>query len=88
MIDDGWAQQRAAVTRLILCSGKVYVDLVSNEGRLEAERVAIARVEQLYPFPDAALRGVIERYSNLREVIWLPMLSLVSARRVVRHAAP
>jgi 2-oxoglutarate dehydrogenase E1 component len=72
VIDDDWAQEhRAAVTRLILCSGKVYVDLVSEEGRREAARVAIARVEQLYPFPDAALRGVIEGYPHLREVIWL-----------------
>jgi len=72
VIDDDYARQHPdAVTRLILCSGKVYVDLVSDRGRRQAQRVAIARVEELYPFPDAALGEVMEGYPHLLEVIWL-----------------
>jgi 2-oxoglutarate dehydrogenase E1 component len=59
------------VSRLILCSGKVYVDLVLNEKRQASESIAIVRVEQLYPFPTDELQAVLKRYSNLNEVIWL-----------------
>ena len=64
------------VRRLILCSGKVYYDLLAT-GRLNPEspdyeeRVAVARVEQLYPFPAEAISAVVESYPNLREVVWL-----------------
>jgi 2-oxoglutarate dehydrogenase E1 component len=72
VIDDELAKANVdVVTRLILCSGKIYVDLLSSPARAEAERVAIARVEQLYPFPDSELQAVVARYPNLREVIWL-----------------
>ncbi|MCW2954803.1 MAG: 2-oxoglutarate dehydrogenase, subunit, partial [Conexibacter sp.] len=60
------------VTRLILCTGKVYYDLVSSERRAEAgDRVAIGRVELLYPFPQAQILELIGRYPNLQEVVWL-----------------
>lgn len=60
------------VERLILCSGKVAVDL---EGALEGEgaprTVTAARVELLYPFPKDALEETLQRYPKLREVVWL-----------------
>jgi 2-oxoglutarate dehydrogenase E1 component len=62
------------VTRLILCSGKVYVDLIDSklfetaEGR---ENLAVARVEELYPFPEDELRAVVTGYSHLREIVWM-----------------
>ena len=59
------------VTRLILCTGKVYYDLVNSESRRDNEGVAIARVELLYPFPQAQILEVVGRYPNLREVLWL-----------------
>jgi 2-oxoglutarate dehydrogenase E1 component len=72
VLDDQVAQSRAdLVTRLVLCTGKVYIDLISSAERAEADRVAIARVEQLYPFPDTELTAVLSRYRNLREVVWL-----------------
>ena len=72
VIDDAEARQRAAaVTRLVLCSGKVSVDVLSHERRSAAREVAICRVEQLYPFPKAALNGVLEGYPSVREVVWL-----------------
>jgi 2-oxoglutarate dehydrogenase E1 component len=59
------------VTRLILCSGKVYYDLVGDEMRQGNEGVAIGRVELLYPFPQGQLLELVGSYPNLREVVWL-----------------
>jgi 2-oxoglutarate dehydrogenase E1 component len=72
VLDDADAQSRAkGVKRLILCSGKVYVDLIGHEKRASATQVAVVRVEQLYPFPNVALREVLDHYPSLREVVWL-----------------
>src|SRR5687767_11593820 len=72
VLDDSEAAQRAkSVRRLVLCSGKVYVDLISHERRAGAANVAIVRVEQLYPFPNVALKEVLDRYPSLTEVAWV-----------------
>ncbi|MCZ7673050.1 MAG: hypothetical protein M5U34_40990 [Chloroflexi bacterium] len=76
LIPDASAQARAAeVRRLVFCSGKVFVDLIEIQERLLAETdaipVALARVEQLYPFPEAAIAAEIDQYPNLEEVVWL-----------------
>ncbi|HEX7103468.1 MAG TPA: 2-oxoglutarate dehydrogenase E1 component [Nitrolancea sp.] len=63
--------ERAAVSRLVLCSGKVYVDLIASEQRKTSENVALVRLEQLYPFPEENLRQVIGSYPNARELVWL-----------------
>jgi 2-oxoglutarate dehydrogenase E1 component len=59
------------VRRVVLCSGKVAVDLVSSEQRATSAEVAIVRVEQLYPFPWDDLKLVLEQYPKLAEVVWL-----------------
>ena len=66
-IDD---EAKRDVERLILCSGKVYYDIVGHEGRKEFEGVAVARLEQLYPFPVAAYDELLSRYPKIREVYW------------------
>ena len=72
VIDDAEARTKAkAVNRVVLCSGKVYVDLISSERRAQAKDVAIVRVEQLYPFPDQALRAILDRYTAVRDIVWL-----------------
>jgi 2-oxoglutarate dehydrogenase E1 component len=72
VIDDAaTANRRKQIRRLILCSGKVYVDLVSSEERKDNDTVAICRVEQLYPFPEDELKAVLASYPNLDEVVWL-----------------
>ncbi len=72
VLDDPRPRDRAAdVTRLVLCSGKVYVDLAGREDYAAAGNVAAVRLEELYPFPFADLRQVLEGYPNLREVVWL-----------------
>ncbi len=69
VIDDS-SVEKGAVRRLILCSGKVYYDLLGHEARATLEGVAIARVEQLYPFPTDAVRALISSYPSLTEVVW------------------
>jgi 2-oxoglutarate decarboxylase len=62
---------REAVTKLVLCSGKIYYDIAMHEDRAAAEHIAVARVELLYPFPEAELSELIESYPNLELVVWV-----------------
>jgi 2-oxoglutarate dehydrogenase E1 component len=78
VIDDPTGRERAEdVTRLILCTGKVYVDLLSTIQAGDAahggmpSNVAVARVEELYSFPADELREVLAGYPALRELVWL-----------------
>ncbi|MHB8532282.1 MAG: multifunctional oxoglutarate decarboxylase/oxoglutarate dehydrogenase thiamine pyrophosphate-binding subunit/dihydrolipoyllysine-residue succinyltransferase subunit, partial [Solirubrobacteraceae bacterium] len=59
------------VTRLVLCTGKIYYDLVGHPERPTHTGLAVARVELLYPFPEAQLLELMGRYPNLREVLWV-----------------
>jgi 2-oxoglutarate dehydrogenase E1 component len=69
VIDDLSADHER-VERLVLCQGKIYYDIVGHEERAEASRVAVARLEQLYPFPKERVKELIASYPNLREVVW------------------
>ncbi|MBD8474633.1 2-oxoglutarate dehydrogenase E1 component [Pseudomonas sp. CFBP 8770] len=60
----------AKVTRLVLCSGKVYYDLLEKRRSEGREDVAIVRIEQLYPFPEDDLMEAIAAYINLEHVAW------------------
>src|SRR4051794_23073180 len=59
------------VTRLILCTGKIYYDLVGHQARQGEDRLAVGRVELLYPFPQGQILELIEMYPNLEEVVWV-----------------
>jgi 2-oxoglutarate dehydrogenase E1 component len=59
------------VENLLLCSGRIYVDLMTSELRPENPDDAIVRVEQLYPFPQAALEAVIDTYPGLKRAVWV-----------------
>jgi 2-oxoglutarate dehydrogenase E1 component len=59
------------VTRLLLCTGKVYYDLVGHPDRKSHPGLAVARVELLYPFPEGQILELIRRYPNLHEVVWV-----------------
>jgi 2-oxoglutarate decarboxylase len=61
----------AKVTRLALCTGKIYYDLLASKAREENPTVAIGRVELLYPFPQAELLTLVEIYPKLTEVVWV-----------------
>ncbi|MBI0425830.1 2-oxoglutarate dehydrogenase E1 component [Psychrobacter sp. NG27] len=59
-----------SVTRMVLCGGKVYYDLLEQRRALGLDHVAIVRIEQLYPLPEKRLVEEIEKYSNLTEIVW------------------
>ncbi len=61
----------ATVTRLLLCTGKIYYDLVGHPDRASHPGLAVGRVELLYPFPEGQLLELMRRYPNLKEVVWV-----------------
>ena len=68
--DNAIHERRASARALVLCSGKVYYDLLAEAVKRGDERPPIARVEQLYPFPDHELKELLSRYPSLTEVVW------------------
>ena len=64
------AEQRDAVSRLVLSAGKVYHDIAQHEDRAKATNTALARIELLYPFPRKQLEDLLALYPNVREVVW------------------
>lgn len=62
---------KAAVSRLLMCSGKVYFELLEARRENKIQNIAIARIEQLFPFPTAEIKAMIDGYPNLQEVVWV-----------------
>ena len=60
----------AQVERVVMCSGKVYYDLLEQRRKSELNKVAIIRIEQLYPFPQAELQSVIAKYAHVKNWVW------------------
>jgi 2-oxoglutarate dehydrogenase complex dehydrogenase (E1) component-like enzyme len=59
------------VRRLVLCTGKIYYDLVGHPARRENPGLAVGRIELLYPFPEGQVLALMKSYPNLREVVWV-----------------
>jgi len=99
--DQDAASRAGEVRRVLVCSGKVYVDLMSSEHRKERTDVAVCRLEQLYPVPMRDLRSMLEAYQHAEEIVWVqeepenmgawdfirPHLVEVSGGRNVRRVA-
>jgi 2-oxoglutarate dehydrogenase E1 component len=60
----------SAVTRIVLCTGKVYFDLLKSRRESKVDTVAVVRLEQLYPFPSDEYEAVVRKYTNAHEVVW------------------
>jgi 2-oxoglutarate decarboxylase len=71
VLGEATSEKDAAVTRLLLCSGKVYYDLIASPLRQSSPHVAIGRVELLYPFPAAEIGALVARYPGLKEIAWV-----------------
>jgi 2-oxoglutarate dehydrogenase E1 component len=83
---DDQGVDRERVERLVLCQGKIYYDIVGHEGRGDLDRVAVARIEQLYPFPVEQAQALFVGYPNLREVVWAQEEPQnMGAWRAIRH---
>ena len=99
--DEDRASAPGDVCRVLVCSGKVYVDLMSSEHREARRDVAVCRLEQLYPVPMRGLRAIFDSYPNAEEIVWVqeepenmgawdfirPHLTEVAAGRPVRRVA-
>ncbi len=71
VIDDDERRQKAGdVRRLVFCSGKIAIDLLTSALRKNSPDVAVCRVEQLYPLPVRDMLAAIEAYPKLEEVVW------------------
>jgi 2-oxoglutarate dehydrogenase E1 component len=102
VIQDPEAAGRAAeIRRVLVCSGKVYVDLMSSELRAQRPDIAICRLEQLYPVPMRDMRAMLDAYASAEEIVWVQEepenmgawefirrhLADVAGGRPVRHVA-
>jgi 2-oxoglutarate dehydrogenase E1 component len=102
IIRDHEAEARAAeIRRILVCSGKVYVDLVSASERASRPDIAIVRLEQLYPVPMRDLRAAVDAFPEAGEIVWVqeepenmggwefirPHLQEVSGGRALRRIA-
>ncbi|HKP45366.1 MAG TPA: 2-oxoglutarate dehydrogenase E1 component, partial [Pyrinomonadaceae bacterium] len=70
VIDDVEIGDPAAVKRVVLCSGKVFYDLIEARKKTPTAEIAIVRVEQFYPFPLARLRELLARYPQTKQLVW------------------
>ena len=59
-----------SITKVVMCSGKVFYDLVKKRNDKEIKNIAIIRIEQLYPFPYDDLEEILTKYENANEFIW------------------
>jgi 2-oxoglutarate dehydrogenase E1 component len=85
VLDDP-AADREQVRRLVIVSGKLYYDVVGHERRAAATSIAVARVEQLYPFPVGAAEALVASYPRLEEVVWAQEEPQnMGAWRAIRH---
>ncbi|MFA5081755.1 MAG: 2-oxoglutarate dehydrogenase E1 component [Hydrogenophilaceae bacterium] len=64
------ASEQAAITRLVVCSGRVYYDLAASRRERGLNRIGLIRIEQLYPFPDRELAAELDRYPDAAEIVW------------------
>jgi 2-oxoglutarate dehydrogenase E1 component len=69
--DVGVTVDPARVTRVILCSGKVYYSLLAGRAEREIDTTALVRVEQLHPFPRQELGAILARYPKVQQVYWV-----------------
>jgi 2-oxoglutarate dehydrogenase E1 component len=70
VIPDSTAKPSQKVRRVVLCSGKVYYDLIEDAAKRSVNDVAIIRVEQLYPFPRKEVAEQLAKYPAAKEVVW------------------
>ncbi len=70
VIPDRYAKDNNTVERVIICSGKVYYDILNELNDNPNDQCAVIRVEQLYPFPRTQLQSCLSKYPNMKEVVW------------------
>jgi len=69
-INDEEVENKNNIDRLVICSGKVYYDLYKQRQEEEINNVAIARLEQFYPFPDKDVSDILSEYDHVDDIVW------------------
>ncbi len=69
-IYDNEVDNQKNIDRLVICSGKIYYDLYRYREENKLKNVAIARMEQFYPFPDEDVAEILEKYSHVKDIVW------------------
>lgn len=69
IIDDASADP-TKIKRLVMCSGKLYYELLAKKEKLQDEKVALVRLEQLYPLHEESLKTIFDKYNQRTEFIW------------------
>ncbi|MBM4218512.1 MAG: 2-oxoglutarate dehydrogenase E1 component [Gammaproteobacteria bacterium] len=70
VIDEADAIDAGKVRRVVLCSGKVYFDMLEGRRAGQDGRVALVRIEELYPFPAEDYQAILDRYPGARDIVW------------------
>lgn len=70
ILDDNYADSKS-VKKILLCSGKVYFDLLHEQKKTKRKDVAVIRIEQLFPFPENQLAGILKKYNDQAKVYWV-----------------
>jgi 2-oxoglutarate dehydrogenase E1 component len=68
---DDASAQASKITEVLLCTGKIYYELLERKEQLNAEHIAIIRIEQLYPFPKNQIDELIAKYKNAKTYTWV-----------------
>jgi 2-oxoglutarate dehydrogenase E1 component len=71
VIDDNEVDDPSKVTRVLVCSGKIFYPLQAAKRERKRQNIAVVRVEQLYPFPQHSIQKVYRRYKNVKQVFWV-----------------
>jgi 2-oxoglutarate dehydrogenase E1 component len=71
VLDDPNAGDKKKIERLLLCTGKIYYDLIASELYSKMRKTAIVRIEQLSPMPADEINAVIDTYPNLKKLVWV-----------------
>ena len=71
LIDDAEINEAAAVEKVVMCSGKVYYDLLEARKKSGESRVAVLRLEQFYPFPLESIKNALANYANAKHLAWV-----------------
>jgi len=69
VIDDE-VKNKPSITKVVLCSGKVFYDLKDRQNSQQKDNIAIVRIEQLYPFPYDDLEEILMEYKNVKDIVW------------------
>jgi 2-oxoglutarate decarboxylase len=70
VLDDSDDIDLQRVSRVVLCSGKIYYDLLAAREERKVEEIALVRIEQLYPFAESMVNDILQRYPLTAEVMW------------------